>query len=552
MPNIADSLGLLIGVVVIATIADRVRIPYPILMVVVGVGVALVPTHHRVALPPNLILLVFLPPLIYDASLETSLEEIRAQLRPILLLAVGLVVATMTVVAVVIHQLVPGTSWAVAFTLGAVVSPPDSIAATQIAGKLGLPRSLTTILGGEGLMNDATALTAYQLAVAAVATGFTVADVIGRFAFAVVAGVAIGLGVGWAISRLLRLIETPVIENTLLLVLPFAAYLPADELKASGVLAVVAAGLFFGRYGSTSLSPAARLQQHQIWDLIVFLLTGLSFLLVGLELREVLDSLTNRESGSLVLESLAVVGAVIGVRLVWIFGASVLPRRFRLLGPGPPGTTWRQSAVVGWAGMRGAVSLAAALALPTTFPGRDLVVFLTFAVIVATLVGQGLTLPPLIRRLGVVSSGDQDTVAELRTRRRLTLTAIRRIEELATSDGFPSDVVERLRLGYEFQLARIERRLGSFDEGADGDRVGGGGEGPEAGADGGRVADRPPSPAEAEAQLRSEMDLRHLVIEAERDELDGLVARGRISQRVASSVRVALDLDETTMRPGTT
>ena len=343
MPNIADSLGLLIGVVVIATIADRVRIPYPILMVVVGVGVALVPTHHRVALPPNLILLVFLPPLIYDASLETSLEEIRAQLRPILLLAVGLVVATMTVVAVVIHQLVPGTSWAVAFTLGAVVSPPDSIAATQIAGKLGLPRSLTTILGGEGLMNDATALTAYQLAVAAVATGFTVADVIGRFAFAVVAGVAIGLGVGWAISRLLRLIETPVIENTLLLVLPFAAYLPADELKASGVLAVVAAGLFFGRYGSTSLSPAARLQQHQIWDLIVFLLTGLSFLLVGLELREVLDSLTNRESGSLVLESLAVVGAVIGVRLVWIFGASVLPRRFRLLGPGPPGTTWRQS-----------------------------------------------------------------------------------------------------------------------------------------------------------------------------------------------------------------
>ena len=568
MIDIADGLGLLIGVVVIATIADRLSIPYPILMVVAGVAVALVPTHHRVQLPPDLILLVFLPPLIYDASLETSIQEIRAQLRPILLLAVGLVLATMSVVAVVIHALAPELSWAAAFTLGAIVSPPDSIAATQIAGKLGLPRHLTTILGGEGMMNDATALTAYQLAVVAVAGGFTVADVAGRFVLAVVVGLAIGLAVGWAVSRLLRLIETPVIENTLLLILPFAAYLPADKLHGSGVLAVVAAGLYFGRYGSSALTPGARLQQHAIWDLIVFLLTGLSFLLVGLELRVVLDSLTNRESGSLAIESLSVVGAVIVVRLVWIFAASALPRRFRLLGPAPLRSSWRQTTVVGWAGMRGAVSLAAALALPDGFPGRDLVVFITFAVIVATLVGQGLTLPPLIRRLGLVSEGGQDTVQVMRTRRRLTVAALRRLDELGASGRFPKEVVERLHLGYEFQLARLDRGLEVLDDeaeaeeeaeegggggGGGGGDGGGGGGGASPGADDGQGAAAPTVPAveDLEAQLRAERDLRRLVIDTERAELSELVGRGRISQRVAERVRGALDVDETSMRPGT-
>ena len=260
MISLADGIGLLIGIVVIATVADRLRIAYPILLVIAGIGVALLPVHHRIQLQPDLVLLVFLPPLIYDASLDTSARELRTHLRPILLLAVGLVVATMVAVAVVIHSLVGDMGWAVAFALGAIVSPPDSVAATQIAGKLGLPRRLVTILGGEGLMNDATALTAYQVAVAAVGSAFTVADVAGKFVFAVVVGLAIGLAVGWIGCRMLRFTETPVIENTMLLILPFAAYLPADKLGASGVLAVVAAGLYFGRYGSASLTaggPAA-------------------------------------------------------------------------------------------------------------------------------------------------------------------------------------------------------------------------------------------------------------------------------------------------------
>ncbi len=539
MISIADGIGLLIGVVVIATIADRVRIAYPILLVIVGIGVALIPVHHRVELDPDLVLLVFLPPLIYDASLDTSARELRKHIRPVLFLAVGLVAVTMVTVAVVIHSLVDGMSWAVAFALGAIVSPPDSVAATQIAGKLGLPRHLVTILGGEGMMNDATALTAYQLAIAAVGSAFTVAEVFGRFAFAVVVGVAIGIAVGWMGSRMLRFTETPVIENTMLLILPFAAYLPADKVGASGVLAVVATGLYFGRFGSASLTAGARLQQREIWDLIVFLLTGLSFLLVGLELRPILDSLVNRESGSLTVEALAVVGAVIVVRFVWLFGAAALPGGPHLLGAARRSSrTWRETTVVGWAGMRGAVSLAAALALPQSFPQRDLVVFLAFAVIVATLVGQGLTLPPLIRRLGLVTRNEQDTVLVAEARRRLTVVALAQLDDLARSDRFPDEVVDRIRIGYESQLARIERRLAAMSVGEDEGAGVGDGAGP-----GVRSVTDPVR------GLQAEHELRKLVIDTERSELDQLLTRRKISERVADGVRAALDVDETTMRP---
>jgi Na+/H+ antiporter len=533
MISLADGIGLLIGIVVIATVADRLRIAYPILLVIAGIAVALLPLQHRVQLEPDLVLLVFLPPLIYDASLDTTARELRTHLRPILLLAVGLVLVTMTVVAVVLHALVGGVSWAVAFALGAIVSPPDSVAATQIAGKLGLPRRLVTILGGEGLMNDATALTAYQVAVAAVGTTFTVVDVAGRFVFAVVVGLAIGIAVGWVGCRMLRFTETPVIENTMLLILPFAAYLPADKLDASGVLAVVAAGLYFGRHGSGSLTAAARLQQREIWDLIVFLLTGMSFLLVGLELRPILDNLVNRESGSLAIESLAVVGTVIVVRVAWMFAATALPGGERLFGASPDSTrSWRETTVVGWAGMRGAVSLAASLALPQSFPDRDLLVFLTFAVIVATLVGQGLTLPPLIRRLGLVSRHEQDTVLVAEARRRLTVMALSHIDDLTRGDRYPHEVVDRLRIGYESQLARIDRRLAMMGSGTAAPEGGEGGDGPATGE-----------------HQRAERELRRQIIEAERTELDHLLARRKITKLVADEVRAALDVDETTMRP---
>ncbi len=533
--TIAEILGLLIAVVLVATVADRLRIAYPILLVIAGLVVAVLPFAHRVTLEPDLILLVFLPPLIYDASLDTSARELRTHWRPILLLAVGLVLATMTLVAAVFHLLVPQSTWGEAFALGAIVSPPDSVAATQIAGKLGLPRRLVPILGGAGLMNDATALTAYQGAVASVATTLTVGDVAARFVFAVLAGVGIGLAVGWAGTRLLRFTETPVIENTMLLILPFAAYLPADKLDASGVLAVVACGLYFGRFGSRSLTAGARLQQRQIWELIVFLLTGLSFLLVGLELRPILETLTARTSGSLVLESLAVVGAVVVLRLAWMFGVTSLPRGNRLLSTsqGTP-ATWRETTVVGWAGMRGAISLAAALALPTTFAERDLVLFLTFAVIVATLVGQGLTLPPLIRRLGLISRDEQDLVLTAEARRRLIVLALTRMDDLAAEGRTPDDVARRLRTGYEALLDHVDRRLDSLSsDGGGGDATSSDGQDDE----------------ESHADYEAEMELRRKVIAVERDELDRLVAKRKVSRQVAVEVRAALDVDETTMRP---
>jgi CPA1 family monovalent cation:H+ antiporter len=532
MISLADGIGLLIGIVMIAIVADRLRIAYPILLVVAGIGVALLPLKHRVELQPDLVLLVFLPPLIYDASLDTSARDLRTHWRPILLLAVGLVLVTMTAVAVVIHALVGGMGWAPAFALGAIVSPPDSVAATQIAGKLGLPRRLVTILGGEGLMNDATALTAYQVAVAAVGSAFTLGDVVGKFFFAVVVGIAIGIAVGWLGCRALRFTETPVIENTMLLILPFAAYLPADKLRASGVLAVVATGLYFGRYGSGALTAAARLQQREIWDLIVFLLTGMSFLLIGLELRPILDSLVNRESGSLLIEASSVVGVVIVGRMAWMFMTTALPGGQRLFGATRATRSWQETTVVGWAGMRGAVSLAAALALPQSFPQRELVVFLTFAVIVATLVGQGLTLPPLIRRLGLVTRGGQESVLVAETRRRLTVVALSEIDDLTRDDGFPDPVVDRIRSGYETQLARIDRRLeviGSGEEEGDGDLDGSAGNG--------------------NGHVGAERELRMRVITAERAELDRLLARRRVTKQVADGVRAALDRDETTMRP---
>ena len=532
--TIAEILGLLIGVVVIAVAADRLRIAYPILLTVAGLVVAVLPFAHRVTLEPDLILLVFLPPLIYDASLDTSARELRTHWRPILLLAVGLVLATMTAVAVVFHLLVPQSTWGEAFALGAIVSPPDSVAATQIAGKLGLPRRLVTILGGEGLMNDATALTAYQVAVASVATTLTVGGVAARFVLAVVVGVGIGLVVGWVGARLLRMTETPVIENTVLLILPFAAYLPADKLDASGVLAVVACGLYFGRFGNRSLTAGARLQQREIWDLVVFLLTGLSFLLVGLELRPVLEELTARSTDSLVVEALAVVGTVIVLRLAWMFAVTTLPGGTQLFSTNQ-GTrsTWREKTVVGWAGMRGAISLAAALALPTTFAERDLVLFLTFAVIVATLVGQGLTLPPLIRRLGLVSSDEQDLVLAAETRRRLIVVALTAIDGLAAEDGTPDDVTERLRTGYEALLGQVDRRLESLS-----------GLGGDDSADVGDV-DGDESPA----AYAAEVELRRRVIAAERDELERMVSRRKVTRHVAAEVSAALDIDETTMRP---
>src|SRR6266487_2345899 len=424
--------GLFVVLAVIATLARRIEVPYPILLVMGGLVIGLVPGLPRVEVDPNLILLVFLPPLLYAAALAMPPRELRDSLRPISLLAFGLVLFTMTAVAVAAHATIDGLSWAAGFTLGAIVSPPDPVAAVAIANRLGLPRRLVTILEGEGLFNDVTALVVYRLAVAAVVTGsFSLIEVGVRFVLAAVGALAI------------------------------------DRVGASGILATLTAGLYLARYGPGVVTSAGRLQGQGLWDILVFILEGISFILIGLELRPVLDELGGRPVSTLLGEAALVCAVVIVVRIVWVFAAGALSRALRTR-PGQAG--WRNHAVVAWAGMRGVVSLAAALAIPlrtdtgAPFPQRDLLIFLSFSVILVTLVGQGLTLPPLIRRLDVVEPVERAAREEAATRLRLARAALERLDDLERELDLPDEQVEGLRQRYQRIVERCSARLSEGEE----------------------------------------------------------------------------------------
>jgi Na+/H+ antiporter len=463
--------GLFVALAAIATLARRIEVPYPILLVIGGLLIGLVPGLPRVEIDPDLVLLVFLPPLLYTAALAMPPRELRENLQPIALLALGLVLLTMTAVAVVAHTSIHGLSWAAGFTLGAIVSPPDPVAATAIANRLGLPRRLVTILEGEGLFNDATALVAYRLALAAVVTGtFSVLNVGARFLLAAVGAVAIGLAVGWAAKVVLGRLVDPPVENTVHLLVPFAAYVSAERVGASGILATLTTGLFMARYGRSVVTSAARVQGQGLWDILVFILEGISFLLIGLELRPVLEGLAGRPVAALLGEAALVCLVVIVVRIIWVFSASAIRHRFRLWRGAPdPTPGWRPNAVVAWAGMRGVVSMAAALALPFTtdagapFPQRSLLVFLSFAVILVTLVGQGLTLPALIRRLDVVEPAGRASREEAKARARLARVALERLDELGRDLDLPEERLEPVRRRYENQIERFDSRDGHQD-----------------------------------------------------------------------------------------
>ena len=364
-------LALLLVVALLTVAARRLGIPYPILMTLgglaLGVVLGLVPDQPRVELETELVFLLFLPPLLFSAAYFTSPRELADNARPIGLLAVGLVLTTTVVVAVVVHTLVPGMPWAVAFVLGAVVSPPDAVAATSIAQRLGLPRRVVIILEGESLVNDATALVAYRLAVVAAVSGlFSLGEATLSFIVVSVGGVVIGLAAGWAIAFVLARLEDPPVEVLLSLLAPFGAWLPAEALGVSGVLSVVTAGIVVGRKAPRIMSSDTRVLGSGVWQMVVFTLTGLVFILIGLQLPTILDNLSaSRSFGELALWAVVVSVTVILVRLAWVFPGTYLPRllsarvRERERMPAP-----RNVLIVGWAGMRGVVSLAAALALP--------------------------------------------------------------------------------------------------------------------------------------------------------------------------------------------
>jgi Na+/H+ antiporter len=466
-------LGLLTAVGAFVVLAPVARIPYPILLVLGGLALSLVPGLPDFELPPELVLIAFLPPLLYSSAFFTSLRDLRANVRPIGLLSVGLVVATTLVVGVVAHWTIDGMPWSAAFVLGAVVSPTDPIAATSIAHRLGVPRRLVTIIEGESLVNDATALVLYRFAVAAVVTGaFSLWEAGARLVLNAAAGIAIGLAVGYVVRQVRRRMNHSPSEITIALLTPYLAYLPAEALGVSAVLAAVTVGIYLGWYTPELTDAETRLQGEAFWSILVFILNATLFTLIGLQLPLVLDGLDGWSTLELAGAAAAVCAAVAITRALWVFPAAYVPRwLFRGIRERDPYPPWQYPALVSWAGMRGAVALAAALAIPletdagVPFPAREVIVFLAFCVILFTLVVQGLTLPLVIRLLRM-EEDDLEAREEAKARLRAAEAALARLEELAGEDWTREDTIERTRGLYRFRSSRFSDRLDGREESA--------------------------------------------------------------------------------------
>ena len=458
-------IGLLLVVVLLATLARKIGIPYPILLVLGGLGLALVPGVPQVELNPDLVLLLFLPPLLYADAWEMSWRDFRANKRAIAQLSIGLVFTTVLVVGWTVHALIPRMPWAVAFALGAIVSPTDAVAAAAIAKQVGLPRKIVAILEGESLVNDASALVAYRFAVAAVATGaFSVAGAALTFAWVVVGGVVVGLAGGWVLAQFSKRIADPYILILFSLVSPYLVWLPAEALQASGVLAAVTAGLFMGYRAPRILRAEARIPAYAVWETWVLLLNGLAFILLGLQLRTVVEGFERGRLASMVGLGLLVTLAVMVVRIIWVYPSAIIPRvLIPAIARKDPLPTLRALFIVGWSGMRGVVSLATALALPLTvrngahFPYRAELIFIAFVVVLVTLLLQGLTLTPLIRLLHVTDDGGAE-----REEQHARLTAVKagqqRVLALLDEPWIPRARAEALHQSLEERRIRLEEK----------------------------------------------------------------------------------------------
>jgi monovalent cation/hydrogen antiporter len=522
-------LAVLMVSILLAAVARRFDVSAPLALVIAGLLASNLPGLHDVVLEPELVLYVILPPLLWSAGTESSYVALRKNLRPISLLAVGLPLATTFAVGFVAYKTVPELTAAAALTLGAIVAPPDAVSATAIGRRLGLPRRTMVLLGGESLLNDATALTAYKVALAAaIGTAATWGSAIGTFALAAVGGVVVGIAFGALISYIRSRLDDPVVESAIGLIAPFVIYLVAELIHGSGVIAVVVAALMLGQR-SAHAGYATRLQDFALWQSVVLVLESFAFLLIGLQLPEVISELEGIRASVLIWSSVAVFATVIGVRIAWVFMFAYLPpllsRRVREREPTPPPA---QVFVVAWAGMRGVVSLAAAAGVPLVtlsgdpFPGRPHLVFLTFVVVVGTLLLHGLTLPWVIRLLGV--QGDdpqQDRLAAVQAQDRAARAAADRLDELLADSRDTSDTPERaaevLRHWNTRRLNAAWERLGRTDE-----EIG-------------------ESPAAAFRRLRLEM------LAAERKTFIEERDAGRINDEVLRAMLHGLDLEEATL-----
>jgi Na+/H+ antiporter len=474
IPTLQILIFLLAVIAAVAVVSMRLKIPPAILLVLTGVVLALVPGLPTVELAPELVLLLVLPPIVYSSAVAMSWSEFCFNLRPISLLAVGCVVFTTIATAAATHYML-GFPWPVGFVLGAIVSPPDALAPLSIARRLQIPRRILVILEGEGLANDATALILYRFAVAAVSVGvFSLGEAAGLFAAIVVGEVLWGVGVGWLMLRLRRWVGNPRIEILLSILTPFLAYWPPEHLGGSGVLATVTTGLYISWNGLRLISAATRLQGVFFWDFLIYLIEGLVFLITGLQARPLIDRIGHHPIAELATSAAIVCAVVILSRFVWMYPATYLPRwlfpAVRRADPSPP---WQWPFAMAFTGVRGIVSLAAALAIPfatadgQAFPERDLILFLTFSVILVTLVGQGLLLPAVIRGLGLAHAGRRERHAdrseENQARRQAIEAAITRLDALAAEREMTADFVHPLRARHRDRLRQIENRSDGDD-----------------------------------------------------------------------------------------
>jgi monovalent cation/hydrogen antiporter len=447
-------------------VARWIRIAEPIILLVGGIALGLVPGLPEIELEPDLVFLLFLPPILFSAAYFTPIRDFKANARAILLLAIGLVLFTTVIVGLVAHALVPGLSLAAALTLGAIVAPPDAVAATAVFRRLGVPRRVVTILEGESLINDASSLIAYRVA-SSVALGlatFSLADSSVSFLVVGLGGIAVGVICGAIVTRAIDRTGDPILEIIVSLVAPMAAYLTAELVGVSGVLATVTAGLIMGRRAARVLSAEGRLMGRGVWQTVIWAINAFVFMLIGLQLPAILGDLTDHPPAELVGLGVAISATVIITRIVWVFPGTYLPRwlsasiREREPYPSP-----RAVFIVSWAGMRGVVSLAAALALATDFPQREMILFLTFCVILATLVGQGLTLPWLIRRLGVVAADGVDP-EEAHARLAAVEAALRRLDGLALDYPGHGELIDQLRVEYDHEASHVSPNVGDVPD----------------------------------------------------------------------------------------
>ncbi len=505
--------ALLAALAAMLVAAARWRLPVAVLLVLGGLLLGFVPGLPHVQLAPDLVLVAILPPLLYSGAFFTGLRDLRSNLRPISLLSVGLVAVTTVVVALVAHAAVPDLNWAAAFTLGAIVSPTDALAASEVVRRVNVPRRIVSILEGEGLLNDGMALVLYKTAVAAAVTGaFSFWSASWHLVLNVVGGIAVGLAVAYVVRQVRRRVDDTPTEVAIALLSGYLAYLPATALGVSGVLAAVTIGVYMGWYTPQLTTVQTRLSGNSFWEILVFLVNALLFALVGFQLHLIADRLAI--TGRLIGEAVLVTVAVTLTRVVWVPVFTYLPRwlfaSIRARDPYPP---WQAPVIISWAGVRGAVSLAAALALPTDVPHRDEIVFFTFVVILVSLLGQVVTLPALVRVLGLEDDGGADR-EDAKARIKAAEAALARLEELAAEDWVREDTVERMRGSYNFRSRRFRARF----EGVDGD-----GE---------------------EERSQAYQRLRRELLDAERGAVLALRNEGLITEEVMQRVQRDIDLED--------